>query len=229
MLALTFLRVPIAFAMGTVGIGGIALMKGWAPAMAMATQVTYETGFSYLFSVVPLFILMGTFVTARRDGRGAVRDLLRLHRPPARRAGDGDHRRLRRLRRDLRLEPRHRGHHVAGGDAADAQVRLLERARHRLHRRRRHARHPDPAFDRAGAVRHHYQHQHRQAVRRRGAARTGRDVLLRHGGAVDHLARPQGRPAGRAPELEGALRHTARRRRLPRARRWCSPRSRGCA
>ncbi|MGH8738715.1 MAG: TRAP transporter large permease, partial [Burkholderiales bacterium] len=63
MLALTFLRVPIAFAMGTVGIGGIALMKGFAPAMAMATQVTYETGFSYLFSVVPLFILMGTFVT----------------------------------------------------------------------------------------------------------------------------------------------------------------------
>jgi len=63
MLALTFLRVPIAFAMGTVGIGGIVLMKGWAPAMAMATQVTYETGFSYLFSVVPLFILMGTFVT----------------------------------------------------------------------------------------------------------------------------------------------------------------------
>jgi C4-dicarboxylate transporter DctM subunit len=63
MLALTFLRVPIAFAMGTVGIGGIALMKGWAPAMAMATQVTYETGFSYLFSVVPLFILMGTFVS----------------------------------------------------------------------------------------------------------------------------------------------------------------------
>jgi len=63
MLALTFLRVPIAFAMGLVGIGGTALMKGWAPAMAMATQVTYETGFSYLFSVVPLFILMGTFVS----------------------------------------------------------------------------------------------------------------------------------------------------------------------
>ena len=63
MLALTFARVPIAFAMGLVGIGGTALMKGWGPAMAMATQVTYETGFNYLFSVVPLFILMGTFVS----------------------------------------------------------------------------------------------------------------------------------------------------------------------
>jgi C4-dicarboxylate transporter DctM subunit len=63
MLALTFVRVPIAFAMGLVGIAGTGLMKGWGPAMAMATQVTYETGFSYLFSVVPLFILMGTFVS----------------------------------------------------------------------------------------------------------------------------------------------------------------------
>ncbi len=63
MLALTFLRVPIALAMGVVGIAGTALMKGWPPAMAMATQVTYETGFQYAFSVVPLFILMGNFVT----------------------------------------------------------------------------------------------------------------------------------------------------------------------
>ena len=63
MLALTFMRMPIAFAMGVVGIAGTALMKGWSPALAMATEVTYETGFNYLFSVVPLFILMGTFVS----------------------------------------------------------------------------------------------------------------------------------------------------------------------
>lgn len=63
MLALTFLRMPIALAMGVVGIVGTGLMKGWSPALAMASQVTYETGFSYTFSVVPLFILMGTFVT----------------------------------------------------------------------------------------------------------------------------------------------------------------------
>ncbi|MGA8049439.1 MAG: TRAP transporter large permease [Burkholderiales bacterium] len=63
MLALTFVRVPIAFAMGVVGIVGTGLLKGWMPALAMATQVTYETGFNYAFSVVPLFILMGNFVT----------------------------------------------------------------------------------------------------------------------------------------------------------------------
>jgi C4-dicarboxylate transporter, DctM subunit len=63
MLALTFLRVPIALAMGAVGVAGTALLKGLPPALAMATSVTYETGFQYAFSVVPLFILMGNFVT----------------------------------------------------------------------------------------------------------------------------------------------------------------------
>ncbi|TAK46192.1 MAG: TRAP transporter large permease [Betaproteobacteria bacterium] len=63
MLALTFLRVPIALAMGAVGVTGTLLLKGATPALAMATSVTYETGFQYAFSVVPLFILMGNFVT----------------------------------------------------------------------------------------------------------------------------------------------------------------------
>jgi C4-dicarboxylate transporter DctM subunit len=63
MLALTFLRVPIALAMGVVGVAGTAILKGVPPALAMATSVTYETGFQYAFSVVPLFILMGNFVT----------------------------------------------------------------------------------------------------------------------------------------------------------------------
>ena len=63
MLALTFLRVPIALAMGAVGVTGTFILKGAAPALAMATSVTYETGFQYAFSVVPLFILMGNFVT----------------------------------------------------------------------------------------------------------------------------------------------------------------------
>ena len=63
MLALTFVRVPIALAMGLVGIGGTWILLGGLPAMAMAQVITYETGFQYAFSVVPLFILMGNFVT----------------------------------------------------------------------------------------------------------------------------------------------------------------------
>jgi C4-dicarboxylate transporter, DctM subunit len=60
--ALALLRVPLAFAMGIVGFGGLALQLGLPPAMANTAQVVYETGFAYTLSVIPLFILMGNFV-----------------------------------------------------------------------------------------------------------------------------------------------------------------------
>jgi tripartite ATP-independent transporter DctM subunit len=63
MLALSFLRVPIAISMGLVGFLGLWWMRGLNPSMASATTVVYESGFQYTLSVVPLFILMGNFVT----------------------------------------------------------------------------------------------------------------------------------------------------------------------
>ena len=63
MFALTLIRIPIAFSMGIVGFVGLGLIKSWPASMASATAVIYETGFSYALSVVPLFILMGNFVT----------------------------------------------------------------------------------------------------------------------------------------------------------------------
>ena len=60
--ALALLRIPLAFAMGLVGFVGLGLLRGWAPTMANAAQVVYDTGFAYTLSVVPLFILMGNFV-----------------------------------------------------------------------------------------------------------------------------------------------------------------------
>jgi tripartite ATP-independent transporter DctM subunit len=63
MLGLTMLRVPIAFSMGIVGFVGLGLLRNWNAAIASATAVVYETGSSYALSVVPLFILMGNFVT----------------------------------------------------------------------------------------------------------------------------------------------------------------------
>ncbi len=59
---LALLRLPLAFAMGAVGIAGIAYIRGMQPALASAAQVVYETGFAYTLSVIPLFILMGNFV-----------------------------------------------------------------------------------------------------------------------------------------------------------------------
>jgi C4-dicarboxylate transporter, DctM subunit len=63
MLVLATLKVPIAFAMGLVGFFGLALLRGWPAAMSSAVTLTYETGFSYTLSVVPLFVLMGNFVS----------------------------------------------------------------------------------------------------------------------------------------------------------------------
>ena len=63
MFALTLARIPIAFSMGIVGFVGLGLLRNWNAAIASATAVVYETGFSYALSVVPLFILMGNFVT----------------------------------------------------------------------------------------------------------------------------------------------------------------------
>ena len=65
MLVLAFLRLPIALSMAVVGFTGYAYMRGWnfSPAFAMVQTQIYETGRNYTLSVVPLFILMGNFVT----------------------------------------------------------------------------------------------------------------------------------------------------------------------
>ena len=63
MLVLALARVPLAIAMGLVGFGGLWWMRGLNPAMASVTSTVYEAGFDYTLSVVPLFILMGNFVT----------------------------------------------------------------------------------------------------------------------------------------------------------------------
>ena len=65
MMVLALLRMPIAVAMGIVGVVGYAYMRDWSwgGALAMAQTKIYETGRNYTLSVVPLFILMGNFVT----------------------------------------------------------------------------------------------------------------------------------------------------------------------
>jgi len=65
MMVLALLRIPIAIAMGLVGFLGVAYLRDWnfAPAMAMVETKVYETGRNYTLSVVPLFILMGNLVT----------------------------------------------------------------------------------------------------------------------------------------------------------------------
>jgi C4-dicarboxylate transporter, DctM subunit len=65
MLLLAFVRIPLALAMGIVGIVGYAYVRDWSWSAALATVQTkiYETGRNYTLSVIPLFILMGNLVT----------------------------------------------------------------------------------------------------------------------------------------------------------------------
>ena len=66
LLALAFLRLPIAFAMGIIGFAGFVTLRGWGAAYSQLAQVSFVTGINYELSVLPLFILMGNFVTSAR-------------------------------------------------------------------------------------------------------------------------------------------------------------------
>jgi len=63
LLVLVLLRVPIAFAMAIIGYVGFGLLVSFGAAGSMVAGTAYETGVSYSLSVVPLFVLMGNFVT----------------------------------------------------------------------------------------------------------------------------------------------------------------------
>jgi C4-dicarboxylate transporter, DctM subunit len=57
---LLFIGVPIGYSMGLVGFAGFALTVGTAPAASMVAQIAFDYSATYAFSVLPLFILMGS-------------------------------------------------------------------------------------------------------------------------------------------------------------------------
>jgi tripartite ATP-independent transporter DctM subunit len=66
LIALMLTRLPIAWAMLILGLIGVAHYRGWDAAFAGMATTAYETGFAYTLSVVPLFLLMGNFITMGR-------------------------------------------------------------------------------------------------------------------------------------------------------------------
>ncbi|MFC3529363.1 TRAP transporter large permease [Paracoccus mangrovi] len=70
LLAMVFVRIPIAFAMAIVGGVGFAILRGWAPAGAMVGNAVFETGLNYSLSVVPLFIFMGNVLAGSGIAQG---------------------------------------------------------------------------------------------------------------------------------------------------------------
>ena len=64
LLLLLLLRMPIAFAMAFVGLIGFAYLADWGPALSILAQDFFETFSFYNYSVIPMFILMGSFAFA---------------------------------------------------------------------------------------------------------------------------------------------------------------------
>ena len=64
LLVLFLLRMPVAFAMALVGVAGFAYLGGLESALALLAQDIFETLSSYPLSVIPMFILMGSFAFA---------------------------------------------------------------------------------------------------------------------------------------------------------------------
>ncbi len=61
-LVLAFLRVPLAFALLSVSLGGIGVVMGWDVARSLVPLTISEAVFSYELAVVPMFILMGNIL-----------------------------------------------------------------------------------------------------------------------------------------------------------------------
>jgi tripartite ATP-independent transporter DctM subunit len=67
------LRVPVGMAMGLVGVTGFGYIVGGGPTLKMIGQTSMRTVTDYTFGVIPMFLLMGAFVTVS----GMSRELFR--------------------------------------------------------------------------------------------------------------------------------------------------------
>src|SRR5436189_3197250 len=71
--ALMLLRVPVGRVMGLVGVTGFGYLVGFTPALKLVGQTSMRTVTDYTFGVIPMFLLMGTFVS----NSGMSRELFR--------------------------------------------------------------------------------------------------------------------------------------------------------
>src|SRR5260363_21258 len=71
--ALMLLRVPVGMAMGLVGVSGFAYLVNGTAALKLVGQTSMRTVTDYTFGVIPMFLLMGTFVSVS----GISRELFR--------------------------------------------------------------------------------------------------------------------------------------------------------
>ncbi len=70
---LMLMRVPVGMAMGLVGVCGYSYIAGSGPALKLIGQTSMRTVTDYTFGVIPMFMLMGAFVSVS----GVSRELFR--------------------------------------------------------------------------------------------------------------------------------------------------------
>ena len=70
---LMLLRVPVGMALGLVGVSGFGYLVGGEPALKLVGQTSMRTVTDYTFGVIPMFLLMGAFVSTS----GMSRELFR--------------------------------------------------------------------------------------------------------------------------------------------------------
>src|SRR6516164_7934754 len=61
--ALMLARVPVGMALGLVGVGGFAYLVNGDAALKIVGHTSMRTVTDYTFGVIPMFLLMGAFVT----------------------------------------------------------------------------------------------------------------------------------------------------------------------
>src|ERR1051325_11457519 len=71
--SLMLARVPVGMAMGLVGVGGFAYLVNGGAALKIIGHTSMRTVTDYTFGVIPMFLLMGAFVT----NSGMSRELFR--------------------------------------------------------------------------------------------------------------------------------------------------------
>ena len=62
-LGLIALGMPVAIAMGIVGVMGYCWLNGWAGTAYILGSSPFESIFPYSLSVIPLFVMMGVFAS----------------------------------------------------------------------------------------------------------------------------------------------------------------------
>src|SRR6188472_2729184 len=116
-------------AMGLVGVTGFGYLVGFTPALKMVGQTSMRTVTDYTFGVIPMFLLMGAFVSRS----GMSRELFH-----AANKFVGHHRGVRRLRCHQRFIGRHSSDILDRRLSGNAPIRLSAGILHRCDRRRRH-------------------------------------------------------------------------------------------